>query len=106
MFEGFITGGSRILVGDSLTSEVLVIGIGIVEQRMLVVKLLHLLAIFVRLIGKILCRWLVMGGSWGVTLALAYAQSHPDSVAGLILRGVCLLRPQEIDWFYKQVFQA
>ena len=52
-----------------------------------------------------LCRWLVMGGSWGVTLALAYAQSHPDSVAGLILRGVCLLRPQEIDWFYKQVFR-
>lgn len=43
-----------------------------------------------------------MGGSWGVTLALSYAQSHPDSVAGLILRGVCLLRPQEIDWFYKQ----
>ncbi|KAG0626271.1 hypothetical protein M758_2G115500 [Ceratodon purpureus] len=47
-------------------------------------------------------KWLVMGGSWGVTLALAYAQSHTDSVAGLILRGVCLLRPQEIDWFYKQ----
>lgn len=44
-----------------------------------------------------------MGGSWGVTLALAYAQSHPQSVAGLILRGVCLLRPQEIDWFYKKV---
>lgn len=37
-----------------------------------------------------------------MTLALSYAQSHPDSVAGLILRGVCLLRPQEIDWFYKQ----
>ncbi|CAK9229587.1 unnamed protein product [Sphagnum troendelagicum] len=47
-------------------------------------------------------RWMVMGGSWGVTLALAYAQSHPKSVAALILRGVCLLRPQEIDWFYKQ----
>ena len=45
-----------------------------------------------------------MGGSWGVTLALAYAESHSDSVAGLILRGVCLLRPHEIDWFYKQVF--
>lgn len=44
-----------------------------------------------------------MGGSWGVTLALTYAQSHPDAVAALILRGVCLLRPQEIDWFYKRV---
>lgn len=52
-----------------------------------------------------MCRWIVMGGSWGVTLALSYAQSHPNSVAGLILRGVCLLRPQEIDWFYKQVLQ-
>ncbi len=44
-------------------------------------------------------RWHVFGGSWGSTLALAYAQAHPDRVLGLILRGICLLEPQEIDWF-------
>eukprot|EP00897_Mesotaenium_endlicherianum_P008148 jgi/Mesen1/7361/ME000381S06600 len=47
-------------------------------------------------------KWLVMGGSWGVTLALAYAQAHSERVAALVLRGVCLLRQQELDWFYKQ----
>lgn len=47
-------------------------------------------------------KWLVMGGSWGVTLALAYGQAHPGAVAGFILRGVCMLRQEEIDWFYKQ----
>jgi proline iminopeptidase len=44
-------------------------------------------------------RWLVFGGSWGSTLALAYAQAHPDRVLGLVLRGVFLATPPEIDWF-------
>ncbi|WP_274584180.1 prolyl aminopeptidase [Neisseria leonii] len=43
-------------------------------------------------------RWLVFGGSWGSTLSLAYAQSHPERVAGLILRGIFLGRQSEIDW--------
>lgn len=46
-------------------------------------------------------RWLVFGGSWGSTLALSYAQEHPDRVRGLILRGIFLCRPSEIDWFYR-----
>ena len=44
-------------------------------------------------------RWLVFGGSWGSTLALAYAEAHPQRVLGLVLRGIFLGRPQEIDWF-------
>lgn len=44
-------------------------------------------------------RWHVFGGSWGSTLALAYAQTHPTRVLGLILRGICLLEKWEIDWF-------
>jgi proline iminopeptidase len=44
-------------------------------------------------------RWLVLGGSWGSTLALAYAQAHPERVCGLILRGVFLGRRCDIDWF-------
>jgi proline iminopeptidase len=44
-------------------------------------------------------RWLVFGGSWGSTLALAYAQAHPDRCLGLILRGIFLMRRSEIDWF-------
>jgi proline iminopeptidase len=44
-------------------------------------------------------RWLVFGGSWGSTLALAYAEAHPDRCLGLVLRGIFLARPQEIDWF-------
>lgn len=47
-------------------------------------------------------RWLVFGGSWGSTLALAYAQAHPGRVRGLILRGIFLLRPEEIRWFYQE----
>jgi proline iminopeptidase len=47
-------------------------------------------------------RWLVFGGSWGSTLALAYAESYPHRVAGLILRGVFLCRPEEIHWFYQE----
>jgi len=46
-----------------------------------------------------LSRWLVFGGSWGATLALAYAQAHPDRVAGMVLRGIFLGRQVEIDWF-------
>ena len=46
-------------------------------------------------------RWLVFGGSWGSTLTLAYAQTHPEAVTELVLRGIFLLRPQEIHWFYQ-----
>lgn len=44
-------------------------------------------------------RWLLFGGSWGSTLALAYAQAHPERVSGLVLRGIFLGRPEELDWF-------
>ncbi|MFT4046377.1 MAG: prolyl aminopeptidase [Solimonas sp.] len=47
-------------------------------------------------------RWVVFGGSWGSTLALAYAQAHPQAVRALVLRGIFLLRKAEIDWFYQQ----
>ena len=43
--------------------------------------------------------WVVFGGSWGSTLALHYAETHPDSIAGLILRGIFLCRRAEVDWF-------
>lgn len=46
-------------------------------------------------------RWLVFGGSWGSTLALAYAETHPEQVTGLILRGIFLCRQEEIKWFYQ-----
>ena len=46
-------------------------------------------------------RWQVFGGSWGSTLSLAYAQKHPERVTELVLRGIFLLRKQEIDWFYQ-----
>lgn len=46
-------------------------------------------------------KWQVFGGSWGSTLALAYAQTHPDRVTELVLRGIFLLRKWEIDWFYQ-----
>jgi proline iminopeptidase len=46
-------------------------------------------------------RWQVVGGSWGSTLALAYAQTHPERVAELIVRGIFTLRKSEIDWFYQ-----
>ncbi|AMY18529.1 MULTISPECIES: prolyl aminopeptidase [Nocardiaceae] len=45
--------------------------------------------------------WIVFGGSWGSTLALAYAQTHPDRVRALVLRGIFLLRDAEIDWYYR-----
>ncbi|MFD6675167.1 prolyl aminopeptidase [Rhodococcus zopfii] len=50
--------------------------------------------------GLGIARWQVFGGSWGSTLALAYAQRHPDRVTELVLRGVFLLRRSEIDWYY------
>ena len=46
-------------------------------------------------------QWLVFGGSWGSTLALAYAETHPDRVTGLVLRGIFLNRPKETSWFYE-----
>jgi len=45
-------------------------------------------------------RWQVFGGSWGSTLALAYAVTHPDRVIDIVLRGIFLLRRQELDWYY------
>lgn len=47
-------------------------------------------------------RWVVFGGSWGSTLALAYAESHPDRVSALVLRGIFMLRPHELHWFYQE----
>ena len=47
-------------------------------------------------------QWTVVGGSWGSTLALAYAETHPDRCLGLVLRGIFMLRPQEIRWFYQE----
>ena len=46
-------------------------------------------------------RWLVFGGSWGSTLALAYAETHPARVTELVLRGIFLLRRWELEWFYQ-----
>ena len=46
-------------------------------------------------------QWLVFGGSWGSTLGLAYAQTHPERVLGLILRGVFLCRRDDLLWFYQ-----
>lgn len=49
-----------------------------------------------------IARWLVFGGSWGSTLALAYAERHPEAVSELVLRGIFLLRRREIEWFYQE----
>ncbi|MBB5684520.1 prolyl aminopeptidase [Sphingobium boeckii] len=46
-------------------------------------------------------QWLVFGGSWGSTLALAYAQTHPERVSELVLRGIFTIRQCEIDWYYQ-----
>ncbi|MBZ8134205.1 prolyl aminopeptidase [Afifella sp. IM 167] len=46
--------------------------------------------------------WLVFGGSWGSTLALAYAETHPGRVSELVLRGIFTLRKSEIDWYYQE----
>src|SRR5690606_6344445 len=45
-------------------------------------------------------QWVLFGGSWGSTLALAYAQAHPQRVMGMILRGIFLCRDEDIHWFY------
>ena len=47
-------------------------------------------------------RWVVFGGSWGTTLGLAYAEAHPECVRALVLRGIFLLRPLELRWYYQQ----
>ncbi|WP_417311475.1 prolyl aminopeptidase [Ectopseudomonas khazarica] len=47
-------------------------------------------------------KFVLFGGSWGSSLALAYAQAHPQRVHGLILRGIFLCRPQEFHWFYQE----
>ena len=47
-------------------------------------------------------RWQVFGGSWGSTLALAYAETHPERVTEMVLRGIFLVRKREIDWFYQR----
>jgi proline iminopeptidase len=47
-------------------------------------------------------KWQVFGGSWGSTLALAYAETHPARVSELVLRGIFLLRREEIQWFYQR----
>jgi proline iminopeptidase len=49
-----------------------------------------------------IARWQVFGGSWGSTLALAYAERHPEVVTELVLRGIFLLRPRELHWFYQE----
>ena len=49
-----------------------------------------------------IARWQVFGGSWGSTLALAYAETHPERVSELILRGIFTLRRKELEWFYQQ----
>lgn len=46
-------------------------------------------------------KWLVFGGSWGSALSLAYAQTHPTRVVGLVLRGIYMVRKEEIDWCYQ-----
>ncbi|WP_090104817.1 prolyl aminopeptidase [Lentzea jiangxiensis] len=46
-------------------------------------------------------RWQVFGGSWGSTLALAYAEKHPSRVSELVLRGIFTLRSSEVDWYYR-----
>jgi len=47
-------------------------------------------------------RWQVFGGSWGSTLALAYAETHAERVTELVLRGIFLVRQEEFDWFYQE----
>jgi proline iminopeptidase len=62
----------------------------------------HLVEDIERLRGHLgIERWQVFGGSWGSTLALAYAEAHPQRVTELVLRGIFLLRKWEIDWFYQ-----
>lgn len=64
----------------------------------------HLIADMERLRTEVLKteQWVVFGGSWGSTLALAYAQAHPQQTKGLILRGIFTVRKEEIRWFYQE----
>jgi proline iminopeptidase len=63
----------------------------------------HLVADVERLRAHLnVAQWLVFGGSWGSTLALAYAEKHPQAVSELVLRGIFLLRRKELVWFYQQ----
>ena len=63
----------------------------------------HLVADIERLRRRLgIDRWQVFGGSWGSTLALAYAQKHPECVTELVLRGIFMLRRREIEWFYQE----
>ncbi len=62
----------------------------------------HLVADIERLREKFgVEKWLVFGGSWGSTLALAYAETHPQRVSELVLRGVYTLSRAELDWYYQ-----
>lgn len=47
-------------------------------------------------------KWMVFGGSWGSTLSLAYAETYPDRVTELVLRGIFLFDPYELDWMYRR----
>jgi proline iminopeptidase len=61
----------------------------------------HLVADIERIRAELgIRRWVVFGGSWGATLALIYAQTHPDRAAALVLRGVFLMTQDELEWFY------
>ena len=61
----------------------------------------HLVADIERIRSELgIARWVVFGGSWGATLALIYAQAHPDRAAHLVLRGVFMMTRAELDWFY------
>ena len=63
----------------------------------------HLVADIERLRGMIgVESWMVFGGSWGSTLALAYAQTHPERVSELVLRGIFTLRRAELLWYYQE----
>jgi len=60
----------------------------------------HLIADIERLREHLgVSRWMLFGGSWGSTLALAYAQAHPARVSGMVLRGLFLATREEVDWF-------
>ena len=63
----------------------------------------HLVADMERLREHLgIARWQLFGGSWGSTLALAYAEKHPERVSALVLRGIFLLRRRELEWFYEE----
>jgi proline iminopeptidase len=51
-------------------------------------------------------KWTVIGGSWGTTLGIAYAETHPSRVASMMLRGVCIMEPYEYSWLYEKTGSA